>query len=276
MGLVRVQFFGVRGSCPCPSPATVRYGGNTALARVHADPAVPILFDLGTGVIPYAATAPGVLHHHALVSHLHFDHVQGLPFFPLVQSTPASRLDVYAPRQVSGSLHDAMAGLVRPPYFPLALEEFRGDLSFHEVENDEFPLGQAKVTVRPVPHRGPAVGYRVEHGGRSVVYVSDHQAPLDLVTVPDPVLELCAGADLLIHDAQYREDEFARKANWGHSTVAYAVLVARTAGAKRLCLFHHDPSHDDDEIDRLLAGARDVAAGAVDVVAASEGLDLAV
>jgi ribonuclease BN (tRNA processing enzyme) len=131
--------------------------------------------------------------------------------------------------------------------------------------------------VRPVPHLGPTVGYRLERDGAVVVYVSDHQAPADLQTVPDSVLELCEGADLLIHEAQYTPAEWASKSHWGHCTVDYAVMVATRAGARCLALYHHDPSRTDDQLDAMVDEARGPAARAgVEVLAAAEGLTLEV
>jgi len=237
---------------------------------VEVDGELPLLLDLGTGLRNVPVT--GAVRTTALVTHLHLDHVQGLPFFPPVH-TPGTRLDVYGPAQGAGSLHDAMAGLIRPPYFPVPLDRFPAQLRFHDVLDDDFTLGRASVKVRPVPHIGPTVGYRVDCDGASVAYVSDHQAPVGHDRVAESVLELCDGVDLLIHDAQYTEEEFTVKSHWGHCTVDYAVLVARQAGARRLCLFHHDPAHDDDDVDRLLEHGRARAGHHVgEVIAAAEGL----
>jgi phosphoribosyl 1,2-cyclic phosphodiesterase len=164
---------------------------------------------------------------------------------------------------------------MRPPYFPVHFSELRGAIRFHDVLDDDIAIGNAKVRVRPVPHCGPTVGYRIEWNGASVAYLSDHQAPLSLDSVADSVLELCDGVDLLIHDAQYTREEFAEKSHWGHCTVDYAVLVAKEARAKQLALFHHDPSHDDAFVDRLLDTAACLGAMArIEVIAASEGLQL--
>jgi ribonuclease BN (tRNA processing enzyme) len=129
------------------------------------------------------------------------------------------------------------------------------------------------VVSRLVPHLGPTNGYRVDWDGFSVGYISDHQAPRDLASVPDSVLEIADGVDLLIHDAQYTDDEWDKKSHWGHCTVDYAVLVAKEAGARRLALFHHDPAHGDDKLDALLERARTKgdAAGVSEVLSASEG-----
>ena len=122
-----------------------------------------------------------------------------------------------------------------------------------DVGAEDFSVGAAKVMARPIPHAGVTLGYRIEADGRSVAYMSDHQAPLDRRAVPEAVLELCQDVDLLIHDGQYTEDEFSAKADWGHSTAAYAVHVAAETGAKRLLLSHHDPSHTDRELDKILS-----------------------
>ena len=145
---------------------------------------------------------------------------------------------------------------MRPPYFPVTCSELRGDIVFHDVLKDDLTVGRARIMVRPVPHCGPTVGYRVEWAGATVTYISDHQAPPGLDSVADSVLELADGADLLIHDAQYTADEFAEKSHWGHCTVDYAVKVAGRPGPSGLVLFHHDPSHGDDMLDRLLAEAQ--------------------
>ena len=245
------------------------------MVSVEADPAFPLILDLGTGLSRFAAERahpPNTYRATALVTHLHFDHVQGLPFFAPADE-PGSAIDIYAPAQGDVTLHEAFGNLIRPPYFPIRLDEFGATLRFHEVGSDTFSVGRATVMARPVPHNGPTVGYRVECDGVTIAYVSDHQAPPDQATVPDPVLELCDGVDLLIHDAQYTQAEFARKPRWGHSTVDYAVLVARRAGARRLFLFHHDPSHGDDELDAIASYARGCAHGDLEeVVAAYEGL----
>jgi phosphoribosyl 1,2-cyclic phosphodiesterase len=274
---LKVTFYGVRGSCPCPSDANRRYGGNTACVTLEVPGEVPIIFDLGTGLRLLAATQPhdGTFRASALVTHIHWDHVQGLPFFPPVDRTGAE-LDVYGPAQEGGRLHDVFGGFMRPPYFPVHFSELRGRIRFHDVVDDDLAIGSAKVKVRPVPHCGPTVGYRVDWDGRSVAYVSDHQAPLGLDSVVESVLELCDGVDVLIHDAQFTRSEFEEKSHWGHCTIDYAVRVARESGARRLVLFHHDPAHSDQTLDRLLDEARDLpdAAGVDEVLAAAEGLEI--
>jgi phosphoribosyl 1,2-cyclic phosphodiesterase len=274
---LQITFYGVRGSTPSPCEDNRRYGGNTATVVLERPGNDPIVLDLGTGLRVWAATQPldGSFRATALVTHIHWDHVQGLPFFAPVDRVGAC-LDIYAPEQVEGPLAEVFGDFMRPPYFPVHYTELRGDIRFHAVNDTDFAVGSAKVKVRPVPHVGPTVGYRVEWEGVSVAYISDHQAPLAGDSVAESVLELCDGVDLLIHDAQYTDEEFALKSHWGHCTVGYCVKVAKEAGAHRLALFHHDPAHSDDFVDVLQAQARELAAdsGVDEVFAAREGLQL--
>jgi ribonuclease BN (tRNA processing enzyme) len=271
---MQLRFLGVRGSTPAFDAANTRYGGNTSSVVLDEPGEEPILFDLGTGVRLYGPMCPmdGRFAGTALVTHIHWDHIQGLPFFAPLH-VPGSRLDVFGPHQVDGSLGTVFGELMRPPYFPIRYTELGGDVRFEDVTSDSLLVGSRKVTVRPVPHKGPTVGYRVESARASVAYISDHQAPPTLDTIAESVLELADGVDALIHDAQYTRAEFERKQDWGHCTLDYALLVAREANAKRLILFHHDPSHTDDDLDRMTAEVQAAAAGSsVEVIAAREGL----
>ncbi|MEZ5266126.1 MAG: MBL fold metallo-hydrolase [Acidimicrobiales bacterium] len=277
-GELLVRFFGVRGSTPCCSPEVHQYGGNTSCVVVEAPGAHPILLDLGTGcriygesldpAVPFRATA--------LVSHLHWDHVQGLPFFGPAPR-PGSHIDLLAPPPGSGmTLGEALDTCLRPPFFPVTVAELPGTITVREAEpGGTFPLGPVTVTARTVPHVGPTAGFRLEWEGASLAYIPDHQQPGEHAEqVDEQVLALARGVDLLIHDAQYTPEEFAAKSNWGHSTVPYAVEVARRAEARTLALFHHDPLHDDATVDQLLGEARLQAGCGFDVIAAREGLTL--
>ena len=223
----------------------------------------PIILDLGTGLHLYGAEftrrdmdgAVGEpFRGTALLTHLHWDHVQGIPFFAPLLSAGAE-LDLHAPVQAGEPLADVVRGFLSPPYFPVELEALPGQIRFHDTEPGRFQVDDATVTAAWVPHVGPTFGYRVERDGRSVAYVSDHQQPTAGPAAVDPaVLEICRDVDLLIHDAQYDDAEFAQRPDWGHCTVDYAVEVAAASGAHTLALFHHDPSHGDDVVDRLARG----------------------
>lgn len=268
----------MRGSTPCHGDDVARYGGNTSCVSVDVAGHEPILLDLGTGARYFGLQCPPESRFcgTCLVSHLHWDHVQGLPFFPPLLRAD-SQVDIYAPVQEDGrSIGEVIRDSLAPPLFPVALDMFPGDVVFHAKGDDEFAIGSVEVTSRLIPHVGNTLGYRLEVDGVSVAYLSDHQQPgVDVYEATDNARELCAGVDLLIHDAQYSRDEFERKANWGHCTAEYAVWLALESDVKRLALFHHDPTHDDDHIDGVLADARARCHGSgTEVVAASEGLTL--
>ena len=275
-GPLNVTFWGVRGSTPCPSERHRRYGGNTACVSLEVPGEEPIVLDLGTGLRFWGETQPddGTFRATALVTHTHWDHVQGLPFFgPALQA--GSHLDIYGP-----GVEQAFEEFMRPPFFPVRICDLLGHIEFHDVGDGDFAIGGAKVRSRSVPHTDTTNGYRVEWEGASVAYVSDHQSPRGTdgegTTIADSVLELCDGVDVLIHDTQYWPHEWTAKRDWGHCTVDYAVRVAAAAGARRLVLFHHDPAHDDVELNRMLEHARHAAAarGIDEVIAAAEGLTI--
>ncbi|MCU1367937.1 MAG: hypothetical protein JWL72_1144 [Ilumatobacteraceae bacterium] len=283
---IGVTFHGVRGSTPCHGDEVARYGGNTSCVSLRVPGHDPILFDMGTGVRYFGLQQPmdGTFRGHALISHLHWDHTQGLPFFTPILCK-GSTLDVYGPAQEDGrSVGDVMNETVRPPLFPIPLGEFPGHIKFHDVSDTDFTIvadsgsSAVQVMARLIPHVGPTCGYRVSWNGKSIAYMSDHQMPYDGSMQAAPAaLELADGADLLIHDAQYTPNEFAHKSTWGHCTVEYAVWLAAEAGVKQLALFHHDPTRCDDAIDMLTKAARIMGERrGVEVVAASEGLTLAV
>lgn len=256
---------------------------------LEAEDHPPVIFDMGTGMRPcgqYLANAPrnganGAFHGTVLLTHLHWDHIQGLPFFAPVSRRDAT-LDVYGPAQEEGALADVFRGVMRPPYFPITPNELHGTVRFHGAGTDDFPVGGAKVRSRWVRHTSPTIGFRVELDGVAVAYVSDHgpgcsDDPDDYV--PPDVLDLCDGVDVLIHDSQHTCEEFESKRHFGHSTIDYAVHVAVESGAHQLVLFHHCPTHGDDAVDRMLVQAGEIAErarGNLRVIAASEGLTLEV
>lgn len=277
---MEVTFFGTRGSCPCSGPGYQRYGGNTSCVLVRSGDGDPLILDLGTGLRALGAelapklVAQGTpLRATALLTHLHYDHVLGLPFFSPLQD-PGAVLEVYGPSPAAGPLAEVLPTVVQPPFFPVQLKEFRGKVLLHEMGHDELDGGWFRAIGRPVDHPGPTLGFRIEADGAVLAYIPDHQAPLDRQEVARGVRELCEGADILIHDAQYSEEEFAAVPDWGHSTVAYAVQVAVECGVSHLALFHHDPSHDDGAVDHLLELARSLpGADALEsIVAAEEGM----
>ena len=279
--VVKVSFFGVRGSAAAPGDDTRRYGGNTSCVVVSADDHEPIVCDLGTGLRRWARTQPldGSFRATALLTHLHWDHIQGFPFFAPLDREGA-HLTLYGPAQESMTLCQAFDRLMGPPFFPIRAADLRGSVEFHDlagVPAIEFDVGRAHVRASAVPHIGLTLGYRIDLDGASVAYVSDVQQPLD-ESGPDPaVVDLVRGVDLLIHDAQYTPVDWETKCTWGHSTIDHALDTAAAAGVRKLALFHHDPGRSDDELDAIsLAMAQHEHELGFDVIVATEGLDLAV
>ena len=252
-GAIDITFFGVRGSTPCHGPEVSRYGGNTSCVAVDVPGHDPMMFDLGTGARYFGlGCSAQPFRGSCFVSHLHWDHVQGLPFFPPLLQL-GNEIDIYAPEQVE---HDSVAAVVDtmlcPPLFPVGVADLPGTIRFHDIGNEEIRVGDVTVTARYIPHIGNTLGYRLDWNGISVAYLSDHQQPgVDIYEMTDGVKELCDGVDLLIHDAQYTRGEFERRAAWGHCTIDYAIWVGKATGARTVALFHHDPMHDDGLLDTV-------------------------
>ncbi|MEN9572751.1 MAG: hypothetical protein RL514_606 [Verrucomicrobiota bacterium] len=283
---LRVQFWGTRGSLAKPGPATVRYGGNTSCVQVTSAAGTLVVLDCGTGLhdLGRALVASGKkpLRGHILIGHTHWDHIQGLPFFaPLF--VPGNEWDIYAPRGLGQSLRETLAGQMQYTYFPVALEQMGATIRYHELVEGEFNLDDLKVTTHYLNHPALTLGYRIEAGGAAVAYVCDHEpfskpaevASREFNSRDQRHIEFLAGADLVIHDAQYTATEYPQKLGWGHSTMDYAVDVCRAAGAKRLAFTHHDPLRDDDAIDQLVAAVRAAktdATSPLEVFAAADGM----
>ncbi len=291
---MRIRFWGTRGSLAKPGPTTLRYGGNTSCVEVHTADGTLLVLDCGTGAhgLGQALLASGEpsLRGHLLITHTHWDHIQGFPFFaPLF--APDNGWDIYAPGSLGHRLEDVLAGQMEYTYFPIPLQQLGATIRYHDLVEGVFDLGRVRVTARYLNHPALTLGYRLETGGVTVVYATDHEPhsrhPLDVsnpagaASPAAPLhledqghIEFLTGADLVIHDAQYTAEEYPQKIGWGHSTVEYAVDVALAARAKRLALFHHDPLRDDEGLDRLQRACRQrvaARAGILEVFAAAEG-----
>lgn len=287
---MRVRFWGARGSLATPGPTTVRYGGNTSCVEITTSGGALIIIDCGTGIRGLGqhllATQPAPLNGHILISHTHWDHIQGIPFFgPFFAS--GNTWDVYAPKGVRQSLRDALEGQMQYSYFPVQLDELGADIRYHELVEGTFRIADVTIRTRYLNHPALTFAYRLEAEGAAIVYASDHEPHSRHLADGTGEIggedlrhcEFLAGADLVIHDAQYIAEEYPQKIGWGHSTVEYALALCRAAGVKTVALTHHDPSRDDDAIDRIVAKARadlqDVAS-AMEVMAATEGSALSI
>jgi phosphoribosyl 1,2-cyclic phosphodiesterase len=274
---MRVQFCGVRGSTPAPGPEFVRYGGNTSCVALSGDDdLVPtLLLDAGTGLRQVTALLNdqpfrGTI----LLTHLHWDHVQGLPFFT-GGDTEGAQVSLLMPDQADGaSAVEVLALAMSPPHFPIRPDQLRGSWTFGTLPPGERSAGQFTILARQIPHKGGTTyGYRISDGRTSVAYLPDH-CPTKLGPGPDGLgdyheaaLALAAGTDALIHDASLLREEIPAQAAFGHAAAEYAVRLAALAGSRRVVLFHHRPDRTDNELDKLAGRLADAP---VPVVVAAE------
>ena len=275
-----VRFWGTRGSIPAPGPNTVRYGGNTACVTVHLDHGPLIILDAGTGIRSLGRTlhqAGEPCEAYLLLSHGHWDHIQGFPFFaPL--NDERYRIRVMGGPTGTRQLEEILTNQQRETYFPVALESAGAEVTFEDLRPEGVIAGRAHITDFPTRHPGGGRGFRIEEAGEVVVYLTDNELPSSGHEW-DFYVDACRRASLLIHDAQYWDSELAEKAGWGHSSAEQATRLALEAGARQLVLFHHDPDRTDDEVDLMTRACRRIAASESRLVvqAAAEGsvLDVA-
>jgi phosphoribosyl 1,2-cyclic phosphodiesterase len=269
--------WGCRGSLATPGPATLAYGGNTSCVELRLDDGSTIVLDAGTGIrelgLRLANKPPAPIH--LLLTHLHLDHVVGLPFFSPLWDARAE-LHIWAPF-ARADLAEAIARYMSPPLFPVSISDVPADVTFHDLPERTWRLGSAHVSSERVRHVGPTVGYRIEDAARSLAYLPDHE-PYSVGEPHDSDglsgYGLALDASILLHDAQYLETEYPVRVGWGHSSVAHAVAFASAARAQRLVLFHHDPLHSDDDLTELEARAAELWLGVQRPELAREGMRL--
>jgi phosphoribosyl 1,2-cyclic phosphodiesterase len=274
---MRVCLWGTRGSIASAGPDTVSYGGNTSCVEVEGRDGTVVILDAGTGVRRVGDTyAPGQPRRlDILLTHLHMDHIQGLGFFaPFFE--PDFEIHVWGPPSTTQDLRTRLARYLSPPLFPVRLRDVAARLELHDAPIGSFTIGGLEVTAQAIIHPGPTVGYRISDGRSTLAYLPDHEPALGARGTPADALwtsgfDLLAGVDLLVHDAQYTAEEYGARVGWGHSSIDDAVAVARMGGARRLVTFHHDPAHDDDELDAMVDDARAAAGGDLEVLAGREG-----
>jgi phosphoribosyl 1,2-cyclic phosphodiesterase len=263
---MQVKFWGTRGSIATPGPATTIYGGNTSCVEVRCGTDI-LIFDSGTGIRPLGLTlmeefAGRPLTVHVFISHTHWDHIQGFPFF-LPAYEPETTIHVYGSTGQGRPLEKILRGQMDSDYFPVALGDMRATLHVHEFKGKPFQIGDATVNAMYLNHPGMTLGYRVSCHGKSVVYATDNEpyrqtlehlgqraeAGRDFGRRLDAeFMQFIAGADLYIGEAQYTDDEYPGRIGWGHSSISATVGVALEAEVRMLAFFHHDPLHDDDAV----------------------------
>ena len=251
---MRVTLWGTRGSLAAPGPETVRYGGNTACVEVRGKRNALLVLDAGTGIQRLGAMVRGGRGRiDLLLTHLHMDHIQGLGFFePLYER--GREIHIWGPPSPTLDLRTRLARYLSPPLFPVRLRDLPCRLTLHNVPPERFEVGGLEVEAALVCHPGSTVGYRISEGTRSLAYLPDHEPALGVREFPGERewtsgFDLAAGADLLIHDAQYTTEEYQKRVGWGHSSIRDAIAFATVAGARRFVPFHHDPTHDDAMLD---------------------------
>jgi phosphoribosyl 1,2-cyclic phosphodiesterase len=264
---VRVKLWGCRGSVPTPGPDTVTYGGNTSCVEVSLDGESAVVLDAGTGIRPlgFELLDRGTRRIHLCLTHLHLDHLEGLRFFGPLWDEHVE-LDIWGPASHLLSLRERIARSFSPPLFPLDLREVPARITFHDVPRTPWTLGGIALAADFVLHPGPTVGFRIEANGASLAYLPDHEPALAGEIAAKSIdwisgASIASGVDVLIHDAQYFEDEYEEHVGWGHSSVADAVAFTRAVRARRLLLFHHEPTHSDTSLERLEDRARELADG---------------
>lgn len=262
---MRVRFWGVRGSIACPGPETIRYGGNTPCIEVRCGKHL-IIFDGGTGLRALGnelVKDPSIRECDIFLTHCHLDHVTGLPFFApfFIEDY---RVRIWAGNLLPGdNIEQVMRRLMSSPLFPVEVEIFKSKIEFHDFSSGEIlnPCNGVTLRTAPLDHPDGASGYRLEHEGRVFSLISDTEGYPG--KRDKELLSLAQGADLIVYDSTFTEDELATRHGWGHSTWVRGVRLADEARVKQLCLFHHDPSHDDNFMDNLAADANDARPGTI-------------
>ncbi len=256
-----ITLWGTRGSLAAPGAETARYGGNTSCVEVRGRDGTVLVLDAGTGIRRLGKTLPTNLRRlDLLLTHLHMDHIQGLGFFAPLHN-PDLEVHIWGPASTTATLRTRLMRYLSPPLFPVHLRDLPCRLSLHEVPCGDFTIGEFSIASTLVCHPGPTVAYRISTARSAFAYFPDHEPALGVPHFPmsgdwTSGYAIAADVDLLIHDAQYSSEEYAQHIGWGHSAVDDTLKFATLSRVKTLVPFHHDPAHNDDDLDRMVAAAQ--------------------
>ena len=277
---VTLRFWGTRGSIPSPGSHTARYGGNTTCFEVRVGDR-RLIFDAGSGIrqLGLDLLSQGGEYHHIFLTHFHWDHIQGFPFFPPLYR-PEIDLKIVGPKQNNIDVRSLFAGQMGPIYFPVPFSVVAAKMSFDHLNEGTWELDGITLRTLRVRHPSYVVGYRIEVGGRVVCFIPDNEVEGDGYEVGEDwrarLVDFVHGADLLIHDSMYTDEEYPSRQGWGHSTFSQSIRLAEEGEVKKLLFFHHDPERSDDAIDEIVGRVRDEARARgsdLEVDAAAEGFD---
>ena len=274
---MKVTLWGTRGSLASPGADTVRYGGNTSCVSIEGSKGTWLVLDAGTGIRSLGRSLPSDLKRvDILLTHLHMDHLQGLPFFAPLRN-PDVETHVWGPASTMLSLKARLQRYVSPPLFPVSVRDLSPMLQFHELSFDMFEIGEFCIVSQLVIHPNPTVGYRILHKDKVVSYLPDHEPMLGARTFPRSPewtsgYTLAKDANLLIHDTQYTPEEYQSRIGFGHSNMVQAFEFAALANVKGFVPFHHDPAHSDDQLDQMISDAMQEVAPGYNVTPGQEGM----
>jgi phosphoribosyl 1,2-cyclic phosphodiesterase len=267
----RVMLWGTRGSIPVSGARYVRHGGNTSCMEYSCGKD-QLVFDAGSGIreAGNALLARGPRHLHLFITHTHWDHIQGFPFFTPIY-IPGYEITIYGERGFGKNYESLLSGQLDRDYFPIQREDLRAKLNFRFLDDHPIHIGDIKITREFTHHPGATVAFKIEHLGRKIAYVPDNEflqgyiGPpgeitrySDAVVPQEPLLEFLSGMDLMLHEAQYLAPEYSKKIGWGHSNLANACVLAKLASVKKWIVIHHDPMHDDAFLDDKLKLTRQI------------------